>query len=98
MKKRSIPDLDEHMKVFSQMKGVGTDDFFYTRLTGRLQGGFSEGWVLPFKPVWVLGTLLVLLAVNGYLLMPEHKTKKSETDYTIEEFARSYDQTINAPY
>jgi hypothetical protein len=99
MKKRSIPNLDEHMQVLRQMKEVGTDDFFYTRLRGRLQPTSSgPGWVLPFKPAWVLGGLLALLVVNGYVVSQELKEKKTETSYTIQEFAKSYDQTINTTY
>jgi hypothetical protein len=99
MKKRSIPNLDEHMQVLRQMQEVGTDDFFYTRLRGRLQPtGSGPGWVLPFKPAWVLGGLLALLVVNGYVVSQELKEKKTETSYTIQEFAKSYDQTINTTY
>jgi hypothetical protein len=99
MKKRSIPNLDEHMQVLRQMQEVGTDDFFYTRLRGRLQPvSAGRGWVLPFKPAWVLGGLLALLVVNGYVVSQELKEKKTETSYTIQEFARSYDQAINTTY
>ncbi len=99
MKKRSTPNLDEHLQVLNQMREVGTDDFFYTRLRGRLQHTSSPpGWVLPFKPVWVLGLLLILLAVNGYVLRQEQKEKRYETTYTIQEFAQLYDQTISTTY
>jgi hypothetical protein len=98
MKKKSIPNLDEHMQVLSQMQEVGTDEFFYTRLRGKLESANNQGgWVLPVKPAWVLATLLILLLVNGYVLTQEQKEKKT-TPYTIQEFAKSYDQTINTSY
>ncbi|HLO83102.1 MAG TPA: hypothetical protein VK166_19200 [Chitinophagaceae bacterium] len=98
MKKKSIPSLDEHMQVLSQMQEVGTDEFFYTRLKGKLQNTSSaQGWVLPVKPAWVLATLLILLLVNGYVLKQEQKEKET-APYTIQEFAKSYDQTINTTY
>jgi hypothetical protein len=101
MKRNSTPLVDEHLQSLLGMQEATTDDFFYTRLKGRMQGnGSRQGWSLPLKPVWVIGTLAVLLAVNGFMLSQQFKTSKIKTaaSSTLQNFAESYDQTIVSSY
>jgi hypothetical protein len=106
MKKNPTPLVDDHLQSIQAMQEAGTDDFFYTRLKVRMlarQSGerSQQGWTLPLKPVWVIGTLTLLLAVNGFMLTQAYKTKKTKTgttDVSLQSFAASYDQTISSSY
>ena len=94
--------VDEHLESLKGMEEVGTDDFFYTRLKARMmKDDPQQGWSLPLKPVWVVSTLVLLLAVNGVMLSQQVKLKKATTSSsspTLQNFAESYDQTISSSY
>jgi hypothetical protein len=109
MNKNSTPLVDEHLQSLQGMREATTDDFFYTRLKGRMlarqKGGQGndtrQGWSLPLKPVWVIGTLSLLLAVNGFMLSQQlkgDKTKTATSSPSLQSFAESYDQTIASSY
>lgn len=102
MKKNSTPLLDEHLQSMYGMQEATTDDFFYNRLKGRMQKKESQqGWSFPLKPAWIIGTLALLLAVNGFMLSQQIKTAKTKTTAsspTLQNFAESYDQTISSSY
>jgi len=109
MEKKSTPLVDEHLQSIVRMQEAGTDDFFYTRLKARMlarqSGGEKDnpqqGWSFPLKPVWVVGTLALLLAVNGFMLSKQFKAKKSTTttaSSSLQNFAESYDQSISSSY
>lgn len=94
--------VDEHLQSLLGMQEATTDDFFYTRLKGRMQGNETrQGWSLPLKPVWVIGTLALLLAVNGFMLSQQSKTSKikpTASSSSLQSFAESYDQTLVSSY
>lgn len=94
--------VDEHLESLLGMNEAGTDDFFYTRLKGRMQGNEpGRGWSLPLKPVWVIGTLTILLVINALMLSQQFKAKTATAlsgTSSIQNFAESYDQTINSSY
>ena len=100
MKKNSTPLVDEHLQSIQGMQEAGTDDFFYTRLKARIDKERSEqGWSLPLKPVWVLSTLVLLLAINGITLLQQAKTKATNAGVStssLQNFAESYDQSISS--
>jgi multisubunit Na+/H+ antiporter MnhC subunit len=109
MEKKSTPLVDEHLQSMQGMQEVGTDDFFYTRLKARMLARQSsrekehsqQGWSFPLKPVWVVGTLVLLLAVNGFMLSQQFKakeTKSTASTSSLQNFAESYDQTISSSY
>jgi hypothetical protein len=109
MNKNSTPLVDEHLQSFQGMQEATTDDFFYTRLKGKMlarqKGGQGneprQGWSLPLKPVWVIGTLSLLLVVNGFMLSQQsknNKTKMATSSPSLQNFAASYDQTISSSY
>lgn len=109
MKNKSTPLVDEHLQSIQGIQEVGTDDFFYTRLKAKMlarqTGGEKEqsvrGWTFPLKPVWVLGTLALLLAVNGFMLVNQSKTKETKSTISsssLQNFAESYDQSISSSY
>ncbi len=97
MKRKSTLPLDEHLPILNEMVEVGTDDFFYTRLKARLEkeSGGAE-WSFPIKPVWLVATLFILLAVNCFTLIKQsNSTDVQNETSSIQSFATSYDQTIN---
>ena len=101
MKRDHTPLVDEHLQSLQGMQEAGTDDFFYTRLKARLEKDRSQqGWSFPLKPAWVVGSLVLLLAVNGFMLSQKFKTGKTQkpTSSTLQGFAESYDQTIVSSY
>lgn len=102
MKKKSTPLVDEHLQSFMGMQEAITDDFFYTRLKARMQKEKSQpGWNFPLKPVWILSTLVFLLAVNSFILSQQFKTKATTSTVSatsLQSFAESYDQTISSSY
>jgi hypothetical protein len=105
MKKKSTPLVDQHLQSIQGMQEAGTDDFFYTRLKARMQARVEKeqegpGWSFPLKPVWVIGTLVLLLTINGFMLTQRYKTKvnQSATSSSLQSFAESYDQAISSTY
>jgi hypothetical protein len=106
MKKTSTPLVDDHLQSLVGMQEAATDEFFYTRLKERMQGDQpQQGWSLPLKPVWVIGTLTLLLAINGIMLSQQLKgsdrgivQKTKTTSSSLQSFAESYDQTITSSY
>lgn len=99
MERKSTPLVNEHLQSMQGMQEVGTDDFFYTRLKARMEKEKSQqGWSFPLKPVWVVGTLALLLAVNGFMLSQQGKTKSTTSALSLQNFAESYDQTISSSY
>jgi hypothetical protein len=101
MGKKTTPLLDEHLQAMQGMTETGTDEFFYTRLKARIQKeGPQQGWSFPLKPVWIVGTLALLLVVNGIMLSQQVKsTSQKEADASsLQKFAESYDQAISSSY
>lgn len=101
MKKKSTPLVDGHLQSLIGMQEAATDHFFYTRLKASMEKAHSQqGWSFPLKPVWIVGTLVLLLAVNGFMLTQQFKTKKtiSVSSSSLQSFAASYDQTISSSY
>jgi len=101
MKKKSTQLLDEHLQRLEGMLDAGTDDFFYARLRARMQRELvQDNWNFPLKPVWIVGTMTLLLAINIFMLSQQFKVKSSTTasSSTLQSFAESYDQSISSSY
>ena len=106
MEKKSTPLVDQHLQSIQGMQEAGTDDFFYIRLKAKMlarqSGGEKEnsqpGWSFPLKPVWIVGTLALLLAVNGFMLSQQFKTKSTSSAASLQRFAESYDQSFSSSY
>jgi hypothetical protein len=100
MKQKTTPLVDEHLQAFAGMQETGTDDFFYTRLKARMENRPQAGWNLPLKPVWIVGTLALFLAINSFMLVQQFKTNKHSitSSASLQNFARSYDQDISSSY
>ena len=101
MKKKTTPLLEDYLQSLQGIQAVGTDEFFYTRLKARMERErLPGGWSFPLKPVWVVGTLAFLLAVNGWMLSQQFKTTAAITTTTsgLQTFAESYDQSVSSAY
>lgn len=109
MKPKFTPLVDEHLQSLLGMQENGTDDFFYTRLKGRMLarhvgGGNNlpmQGWGLPLKPVWIIGALALLLLVNSIMVTQQFTSKKSTATVSstaLQNFAEWYDQSISSPF
>jgi hypothetical protein len=102
MERNFTPLVDEHLQHMQGMQEVGTDDFFYTRLMARMESEKPDkSWNLPLKPVWVVGSLALLLAMNGFMLVQQSKTKRTNvvvSTSSLQNFAESYDQSISSSY
>jgi hypothetical protein len=101
MKKKSTPLVDEHLQSLEGMQDTGTDDFFYTRLKARMQRELvQDNWSFPLKPVWIVGTMTLLLAINVFMLSQQFKAKSTTpaASSSLQGFAESYDQSISSSY
>jgi hypothetical protein len=101
MKKKSTPLVDEYLQSIQGMQEAGTDEFFYTRLKARMERSeVSDNWSLPLKPVWVVGTLSLLFAINIFMVSQQAKTNLAApgANTALQNFAESYDQAIASSY
>lgn len=101
MDKNYTPLVDEHLQSLQGMQEADAGDFFYTRLMARMENnGPDKSWNFPLKPVWVIGTLVALLAINGFMLVQDNRPGKKNTYSSaaspIQDFASSYDQSISS--
>jgi hypothetical protein len=96
MKKDSLDILENHLSLIGNMKEIGPDPFFYTRLKARMEKeNANASWEFPFKPVWVISILIALLAINGILIVEEMGSAKINTDKGVQALAASYDQLVS---
>lgn len=101
MKKIFTPLTDEYLKSLEGMQHAALDDYFYTRLKAKMERNLAQqGWGFKLKPVWVIGSLVCLLALNGFMLTQQYKIKQSTNNKTspLQNFATAYDQTILSSY
>ena len=105
MKQKFTPLVDEHLESVRGMQDADTDEFFYSRLKAKMENRYSGEEQLGqtkskfmLKPVWVIGLLIVLLGLNGYMLSQQSKTKhlSGSASSSLQGFAQSYDQTISS--
>ena len=99
MDKKITPLVDEHLQSLQGMQEAGTDDFFYTRLKARMEKNLpQQGWGFPLKPVWMIGTLVMLLTVNGIMFTQQFTPKKPNAvispPYTLQNFIDTYNLGI----
>lgn len=101
MEKKSTSLVDDHLESIAGLQEAKTDDFFYTRLKARMDRELLQnGWNFPLKPVWILGTLSLLFAINIFMVSQQFKTKVTApaTNTALQSFAESYDQAIASSY
>jgi hypothetical protein len=89
--------IEEILNSFDNTQPVAAPDFFYTRLTAKMQQNLSVKKTNPvWKPVFFTAFLCLFLFVNVFSLRQLHngnrvKTEKKEaTPVTIDDFADAY--------
>jgi len=97
--KNNTPLVEEHLQSLQGMQEAATDDFFYTRLQARMEKkNLQRGWSFPLKPVWVIGSLVVLLAMNSIMLVRQKSREQQSTATPLQQLAQDYDLTISSSY
>ena len=95
MKHLQEDKLENDLTIFSNMKEVGSPNFFYTRLTARMEDeSNSRVTGLSINPILGLCVLSMFLFINSLLIEKDTDIVKSNTDKHIEALAAEYDQTI----
>ena len=97
MKNISVPLVDEYLKSVQGIQPAGTVDFFYTRLRAKMEKDKTGAeWSFPLRPVWVVGSMVLLLMINILMLSQQHPAKETITSNksSLQNFARAYDQVI----
>ena len=105
MENKNLLLLNEHLKSLQSMQEAAMDEFFYTRLKARLDREVEgknnlqqQGWVFPLKPIWVIGTLVLLLAVNSIMIAQQFTSKKNTTEIsstpTLQNFVEEFHLSI----
>lgn len=98
--------IDRVMTSADGLQKATAPDFFYTRLSGRMQRELDEKH-RPFfvlRPAFATAALSILLIVNIIFLtqwntQPANDTTvKSEKPATIESFAKAYDMDASSLY
>ena len=98
MQKNDHQLLEDHLKILVKLKEVEADDFFYTRLKANMERSLEKtGWVFFLRPSVMIGSLCLVLLVNGIFLQQKFKKTNINSNTTdIQIFASSYDQ-FNLP-
>ena len=98
MKQEINISLEEHLRSIDSSIQPVTDDFFYTRLRGRMQK--KHEYVMPFliRPAFAISSLLVMLLVNIMVLNKQQSTDIPKNQSQIELFGKEYDLFISTPY
>lgn len=95
MKHLQEDKLENDLTIFSNMKEVGSPNFFYTRLSARMEDeSISRVTGLSINPILGLCVLSMFLFINSLLIEKDTDIVKSNTDKHIEALAAEYDQTI----
>ena len=98
--------IDRIMTSIDGLEKAAAPDFFYTRLTGRMQRELDEKRK-PFfvlRPVFATAALSVLLIINIVFLTQmnttsvKDTTKEESKPATIDAFAKAYDLNSSSLY
>lgn len=101
MENKRNNQIEEIIGSLDNVKRATAPDFFYTRLKARMENELvtkpRRSWIL--QPVYILGVLLVVLAVNAAVLLKGSSTDTTipETD-TMQSIASEYSINSNLTY
>lgn len=102
-------DLNKAERILNSLDGLqkaAAPDFFYTRLTGRMQNEqeVTRRSVFQLRPAFITTILVLLFAVNIISLTqldkkPEQKAViRTNKPATIESFAQAYNMETGSVY
>ena len=100
---------EKEERIMNSLNGIRkatAPDFFYTRLTGRMQREAQPGKINFFllHPAFITSSLLIILVINIISLgrlssQPEQlDTVKTDKPATIESFAEAYNLNTTTVY
>ena len=92
--------LEKQLQVLTELKEVGTDDFFYTRLKARMEkDSESTFWAFRLKPVWVMAVLLIMLIFNGWMLFTNLQSSETTSNTNaLASLALQYESNLVVNY
>lgn len=102
MKNERNKQIDEIMDSLDNIQKATAPDFFYTRLKARMEQEIisvpQQSWSL--RPVYILGVLLVVIAINAAVIFKGSSTTEtsiSDTE-TMQSIASEYRINSNLTY
>ena len=98
--------IDRILTSADRLQKATAPDFFYTRLTGRMQRELDEKRrpLFLLRPVFATVALSIVLIVNIIFLTQSNSqpgkdnTVRSDKSATIESFAKAYDMDASSLY
>jgi len=106
MEEKDINRTDRILNSLDGIRKAGAPDFFYTRLTGRMQEEI-EPKRKPFfllRPAFAAAALFIVLVINLFSLTrlktdtEQGVAAKPDKPATIESFAKAYDMNTESVY
>ena len=95
MKHTTDEQLKNDLSVFSTMTAVSAPNFFYTRLSARMEKEWrSTELEYSIRPILVICALTLFLFINSLLLQRDTNLVNPNTNQNMEALAASYDQTV----
>jgi len=93
--------IDEVLSSLDNVQRATAPDFFYTRLKARMEKELvaepRKSWAL--RPIYILGVLLVVLAVNAAIIFKGSSSETSPSDTeTMQSIASEYRINSNLTY
>ncbi len=95
--------IEESLSSLDGVQRAAAPDFFYTRLSARMEKELTTPAWIPFgKPVWLIATLLVFLVLNTMMIKQTKLSKSSSSDAdsgsSLQSFAAEYELTNTVNY
>ena len=104
MAKKNFSDQELEV-ILNSLDGVqkaSPEPFFYTRLMSRMQSTEDNGWVRVLKfvsrPAFALGTAVVFLLINGYILFSQYNSTTEPADESTQALAVEYTSLTTSFY
>ena len=101
-KKLSNERIEQIMGSLDSIQKATAPDFFYTRLTGKMQQEQEHTTIFVLRPAFITAVLTVLLIVNVLSLFTMDKLKPNAATGNgaagIESFAKAYDMNSGSVY
>lgn len=95
--------IEETLSSLDGVQRAAAPDFFYTRLTARMEKELTTPAWIPFgKPVWLIATLLVFLVLNTMMIKQTKLSKTSGSNAnsgsSLQSFAAEYELSSTVNY
>jgi hypothetical protein len=95
--------IEESLASLDRVQRAAAPDFFYTRLTARMEKELTTPAWIPFgKPIWLIATLMVCLVMNALMLKQSKNIKISNTSTntssSLQSFAAEYELSSTVNY